>query len=276
MVTYAIGDIQGCERTLQRLLAHLRLDESADELWLVGDLVNRGPRSLAVLRWARAQADRMGARFACVLGNHELHLLAHAAGLEKPRKGDTLDEVLAAPDRDELLDWLRHRPLLHRRGPHVLVHAGLHPQWSIPRAVELADEVHHALAAPDGGRAALAAITEGRSRDWKETLSGGRRLASIAAVLTRLRTCRPDGRACFDFKGAPADAPPRCMPWFTVPQRASADHTVVFGHWAALGLHVGDGVIGLDTACVWGKSLTAVRLEDGALFHERCIDEVQR
>jgi bis(5'-nucleosyl)-tetraphosphatase (symmetrical) len=136
--------------------------------------------------------------------------------------------------------------------------------------------VHRALAAPDGGRAALAAITAGRAPAWKETLAGGPRLASIAAVFTRLRTCRGDGRLCLAYKGAPAEAPPGCVRWFAVPQRASADHTIVFGHWAALGLHIGDGVIGLDTACVWGRQLTAVRLEDGALFQEPCIDEVQR
>ncbi len=296
MVTYVVGDIQGCDATLGRLLERLPLEPARDSLWFTGDLVNRGPRSLAALRRVVALSGRLGERCVTVLGNHDLHLLARAAGLTKARRGDTLEELLAAPDRDELLHWLRRQPLLHRQvlpcapgkrdadahdaasgspaplaAGHaiefVLVHAGLHPHWSVAHAARLAGEVHDALCGADSLRA-LAAITSGSPDRWDETLAGGERLASIVAVLTRIRTCRRDGRLCKDFKGPPADAPRECTAWYALRKRASRDATVVFGHWAALGLHLDDGVRGLDSGCVWGDELTALRLEDGALFQQ--------
>ncbi len=283
MVTYAIGDIQGCEHTFVRLLERLRaagdFDPARDRLWLVGDLVNRGPRSLAVLRrvHALAQPGALGERLTCVLGNHDLHLLACAANVARPRRGDTLDAVLAAPDRETLLEWLRHQPLLHTAAiggsgsglrPHVLVHAGLPPGWTVEAAAARARELEAALSGPDWRDAAAAIKSEAPDR-WDDHLEGAPRLSAISAGLTRLRTCHADGRLCLDFKGPPAEAPPGCRPWFDVPERLSAGATVVCGHWAALGLVLRDDLLALDSGCAWGGALTAVRLEDGAVFSEK-------
>ena len=274
MVTYAIGDVQGCSATLRRLHARLvaaGLDEQRDALWLAGDLVNRGPGSLDVLRWALERQRRMGERFVCVLGNHDLHLLALAAGAERGRRGDTLEPVLAAPDRNELLAWLRGRPLLHRAElagrPHVLVHAGLLPQWSVEQAAALARELEAALASPGGARA-LRQIRKHKETDWRAGLEGPARLGAIASVLVRLRTCTPEGRPCLEFAGPPEEAPAGCIPWFDVPGRAHRDAVVVCGHWAALGLRLRPDLVALDSGCVWGQALTAVRLEDRAVFSE--------
>jgi bis(5'-nucleosyl)-tetraphosphatase (symmetrical) len=269
LATYAIGDIQGCATSLEHLLAGLPFDETRDRLWLVGDLVNRGPRSLDVLSWAHATAGRLGERMRVVLGNHDLHLLAAAAGLARPSAGDTLDEVLGSPQRETLLTWLAARPLAHRETvagrPHLLVHAGVLPHWTAPRALDLAHEAHDALAGP-ASRHALSATRRYRPDADHERMAGNERLAAIVAALTRLRTCTADGTMCLDAKGPPADAPPGCMPWFDVPGRASADHVVVCGHWAALGLLLRDDLVALDSGCVWGGQLTAVRLEDRAVF----------
>lgn len=278
MVTYAIGDIQGCGATLQRLLERLRasgFDEGRDALWLVGDLVNRGPRSLAVLRWAVEQQRRMGARFVAVLGNHDLHLLGVAGGVARSKEGDTLDEVLEAPDVDELMEWLRLRPLLHRASvggrPHLLVHAGLLPAWTGEQALALAGEVQAALAGVDWPFV-VAELLRHKGDAWNDSLSGHSRLGAIVAGLLWLRTCTGDGRLCADFKGPPDKAPAGCVPWFDAPGRRSGDHTVVCGHWAALGLKLRSDLAALDTACVWGAALTAVRLEDQAVFSERNVD----
>jgi bis(5'-nucleosyl)-tetraphosphatase (symmetrical) len=276
MVTYAIGDIQGCDRTLGRLLERLAaagFDRSRDRLWLTGDLVNRGPRSLSVLRRIHvlAQPDQLGERLVCVLGNHDLRLLECAAGERRPGKSDTLDEVLAAPDRGALIDWLRHRPLLHRQTlggrEHVLVHAGLPPEWSPTDAEAHARELEAALAGPDWTRTA-AVLADGGSPRFQESLRGDKRLCGIAAALTRMRTVRANGAPCADFKGAPAEAPRGCTPWYDAPGRASASARIVCGHWAALGLLLRDDLFAIDTACVWGGTLTAVRLEDRAVFSE--------
>ena len=280
MVTYALGDVQGCSATLRRLHARLAdagFDEARDTLWLAGDLVNRGPGSLEVLRWAVEQQRRMGERFVCVLGNHDLHLLGVAAGVERARRGDTLDEVLAAPapEREPLLAWLRGRPLLHRAEiggrTHVLVHAGLLPQWSAEQAAGLAREVEAALASPDPGRR-LRQLRKHKEAIWRPDLEGPERLGAIASGLLRLRTCTPEGRPCLDFSGPPAEAPPGCVPWFDAPGRASRDVVVVCGHWATLGLRLRPDLVALDSGCVWGQSLTAVRLEDREVFSEPCAD----
>jgi len=281
MVTYAIGDIQGCDRTLERLLARLAaagLDPARDGLWLAGDLVNRGPRSLAVLRrvHALAQPGQFGERLVCVLGNHDLRLLECAAGTREPSKGDTLDEVLAAPDRGTLIEWLRRQPLLHRQTiagkEHVLVHAGLPPEWSPADAESRARELQAALAGPSWSETA-ATLADGGSPRFKESLQGGKRLCAIATALTRLRTVRANGKPCADFKGSPAQAPRGCDPWFDIPGRASASARIVCGHWAALGLLLRDDVFAIDTACVWGGALTAVRLEDRVVFSEANAEE---
>lgn len=254
MATYAIGDVHGCSRTLDALLAELPLDFARDRLWLVGDLVNRGPDSLGVLRWARETAERMGERFVAVLGNHDLHLLARAAGVARPKRRDTLEELLAAPDRDELVAWLRERPLLHRDGETFLVHAGLLPEWSVEDAEALAREAEATLQGLEACRL-LAAYAASRGRADR-----------TLAVLTLLRAVDGEGRPCFDFTGPPEEAPAGLVPWFDAPGRRSAEAQAVFGHWAALGLRRASGVCALDSGCVWGGTLSAVRLDDGELW----------
>jgi bis(5'-nucleosyl)-tetraphosphatase (symmetrical) len=263
MATYAIGDIHGCFNTLQRLLRKVGYDPGGDRLWLVGDLVNRGPRSLEVLRWAAAQGDRIVA----VLGNHDLHLLARAAGVSEARKHDALEAVLAAPDRDDLLDWLRTRPLVHREGEALMVHAGLFPGWTPAEAEALAREVEERLRG-DKAPKLLAALEQKTPERWKDGLSGHDRARAALAGFAKLRTLGEDGRMCAEFSGPPALAPRGCRPWFAASGRRSAGATVIFGHWAALGLKVGDGVVGLDTGCAWGRELTALRLDDWRIFQE--------
>jgi bis(5'-nucleosyl)-tetraphosphatase (symmetrical) len=265
MAVYAIGDVQGCMASLERLLATIGVGES-DRLWLVGDLVNRGPRSLDVLRWARANETRV----TCVLGNHDLHLLARIAGVAPEKKRDTLDEVLGAPDAGELADWLRARPLVHVEGEHLMVHAGLHPAWTADEAARLGDELARELRGPSW-RAFVGGLGGPPSR-WSPALAGGDRWRALLAYLVRARTLRPDGRVEPDFDGPPAQAPPGCVPWFAVPDPAWATHTVVFGHWAALGLATGPRHLGLDTGCVWGKALTAIRLDDRMVFQVKAVE----
>ncbi len=263
LATYAIGDVQGCFKTLRRLLDRLELTPGRDRVWLAGDLVNRGPRSLEVLRWAAGLGDDLVA----VLGNHDLHLLAVAAGLRKLHRRDTLDEILEAPDRDDLLDWLRRQPVVHHEGRWLMVHAGLLPAWTAERALELAAELETALRTGDG-HAALAALQARPAPAWEDGLTGAPRLAALAAVFTRLRACDEHGELAPRFKGVLADVPEGFRAWFEFPRR-HADHDVVFGHWAALGLHVEGDVIGTDSGCVWGGGLTAVRLEDREVVTER-------
>jgi bis(5'-nucleosyl)-tetraphosphatase (symmetrical) len=256
MALYAVGDIQGCFTTLQQLLQVIDFQPDRDKLWLVGDLVNRGPDSLRVLRWARDLGDAVTA----VLGNHDLHLLARAAGVAEAKKRDTLDEVLAAADLPELMDWLRSRPLLHREGAYLMLHAGLLPQWTAGQALRQARQVEGVLRGPEW-RQLLAAHAKGEARDPDTAAQ-----VAFLGVVTRLRTCTVAGVPCSSFSGTPADAPPGCLPWFRVPGRQSTGVTCVVGHWAALGLRIEPGLIALDSGCVWGRELTAVRLGDGAVF----------
>jgi bis(5'-nucleosyl)-tetraphosphatase (symmetrical) len=253
---WAIGDVQGCADELERLLDRIRFDPAADQVWFVGDLVNRGPRSLEVLRRIKALGD--AAR--TVLGNHDLHLLSAAYGLVPLKPGDTLDEVLAAPDRDELLDWLVQRPLLHRDGDRLLVHAGLLPQWTVTVAETRARAAEAWLQGPR--RTELLAIHKRKEPLTDEAL---REAGATVAALTRLRGCTAQGEAISSFSGAPDKAPRGCLPWFAVPGRRNRDVTVVFGHWAALGLLIQPGLVAVDTGCVWGRELTAVRLDDLAV-----------
>jgi bis(5'-nucleosyl)-tetraphosphatase (symmetrical) len=263
MATYAIGDVHGCYATLEALVARLDLTAGRDRLWMVGDLVNRGPRSLDVLRWAVGMGDSLVA----VLGNHDLYLLARAAGVVERKRRDTLDEVLAAPDSARLLGWLRERPLLHREGDTVLVHAGLFPSWSVERAERLARETEARLRGPAGGRLLRLAMSR-RSERWSARLAGRARARATLAAMTSLRALMPNGAMCEGWSGAPAELPPGCVPWFSAPGRRSAQARIVFGHWAALGLHLAPGIAALDTGCVWGEYLTALRLEDGRVFQE--------
>ncbi len=267
MATYAIGDIQGCYSTLRRLLDTLDFDPARDRLWLVGDLVNRGPQSLAVLRFVKG----LGTRAVTVLGNHDLHLLVVAAGYVKPHRGDTLNAILRAPDRDELLDWLRKRKMMHAAGRYAMVHAGLLPQWTIAGALSLAREVEAALRRADYGEF-LRHLYGNQPDRWRAGLTGYDRLRVITNALTRLRLCTADGRMEFAHKGAPVGVPRGFTPWFDAPRRRHRATTVLFGHWAALGLYVKSNVVCLDTGCVWGRKLTAYRLKDGQLYQRAAAE----
>jgi bis(5'-nucleosyl)-tetraphosphatase (symmetrical) len=271
MATYAIGDIHGCFETLQGLLRRIAFDPRQDHLWLVGDLVNRGPQSLEVLRWAVEQGDRLVA----VLGNHDLHLLARAAGVAEARKRDTLEPVLAAPDRDDLFGWLRQCPLAHRQGETLMVHAGLFPDWSPRRSERLAREVEERLRG-EGGVRLLEAVEERTAERWKDGLAGFERARVALAGFARMRTLDSAGRMCASFSGPPDEAPRGCRPWFAVRGRRTAGLTVVFGHWAALGLRIGRGIACLDTGCAWGRQLTALRLDDWRVFQEPSVEGTAR
>ena len=265
MSTYAIGDIQGCYDALQELLETIRFDPARDRLWLVGDLVNRGDQSLAVLRWAMGLGDAA----VTVLGNHDLHLLAVAEGTQEAHRGDTIHGILNAPDRDELLAWLRRRPLMHMQDNAVLVHAGLLPEWTAPQALSLAHEVEDALR---GARyhEFLLQMYGNQPTHWKNDLTGISRLRVITNAMTRLRFCSVGGVMEFTQKGDPNNPPSGFMPWFDVPQRASREATIIFGHWSALGLQVRANLVALDSGCLWGGHLSAMRLEDRQIFQVPC------
>jgi len=327
MSTYAVGDIQGCHRTFMRLLERIGFDPGADRLWLVGDLVNRGPSSLEVLRWAAAQPD---ASLVAVLGNHDVHLLARALAGAPKKARDTIAPILDAPDRGNLIEWLRHRPLLHvepapdapeapgqsnanshmPRASRVLVHAGLHPRWDIATAALLAREAESVLrAGADPAARLLSSRAHTDPPDWSGKLRGNDAIASILAILTRLRTCTPDGDPDWDYTGAPDGARKGRVAWFEVRGRRSRDAAVIFGHWASLGLHVAPiakdaqsnpgrgtepaavtpgaigassavpplrplppGVYGIDTGCVYGRVLTALDISVGTIVQEPCVD----
>jgi bis(5'-nucleosyl)-tetraphosphatase (symmetrical) len=263
MATYAIGDVQGCFDELERLIKRLKFQPKKDQLWFVGDLVNRGPKSLEVLRLVKG----LGEAAVSVIGNHDLHLLSCVYGLREPKRGDTFERVLDAPDRDELIAWLTGRPFLHREGDYVLVHAGLHPSWDLATAQALAAELTAALRAD--GRGLLEKLRAKEAPPlWRASLRGADRLRALAAVLTRMRTCNSEGTLCAEFSGPPDQAPHGCRPWFEWPGRYARETTVVCGHWSALGLHVEPHVVALDTGCVWGRELTAMRLDDGEIFRE--------
>lgn len=269
MSTYAIGDIQGCHTEFKQLLDLLHFDPVQDYLWLVGDLVNRGPCSLEVLRLVKSLGDRV----ITVLGNHDLHLLAVAEGVVQLHRSDTLDEVLNAPDRAELLNWLRHQRLAHAEGNVVLVHAGLLPQWNVDQALGLAQEVEHALRGDDYV-SFLSKMYGNTPAAWDDILTGYKRLRVITNAFTRLRVCTPEGAMEYKFKGEVENIPSGFMPWFDVPERKSQKVTVIFGHWSALGLRVTPNIIALDTGCLWGGKLTAIRLEDRKLFQVNCMNPV--
>ncbi len=271
MAIYAVGDIQGCCTELRKLLALMRFDPEKDNLWLVGDLVNRGPDSLGVLRLVKS----LGNAAITVLGNHDLHLLAVAEGVAELHPSDTLQEILDAPDRDELLGWLRAQRLLHVENDFVLVHAGLLPSWTVAQAQQLAQEAETAL----HGRHYHEYLTRmyGNHPDhWDDALEGYKRLRVITNAFTRMRICTAQGEMEFKFKSEVQNIPAGFMPWFEVPGRASADATVVCGHWSALGLKVTPQIIALDTGCLWGGPLSAIRLEDRQVFQVSCDKPVAK
>ncbi len=265
MSTYVIGDIQGCWQALQRLLKKIAFDPDRDRLWLVGDLVNRGPQSVEVLRWARD----LGERVVAVLGNHDLHLLAVAEGFVPLHHNDTLQDVLTAPDRDELLVWLRHRPLVHFEHGWLMVHAGLLPQWTVSQAIALAREVEAELRGA-GYRHFLQHMYGNEPRQWRDDLTGMARLRVITNAMTRLRFCTEEGVMEFTHKGPPSKRPEGYLPWYEVPTRRSRGALIVFGHWSAHGLDVQREYCALDTGCLWGGQLSAMRLEDRALVQIPC------
>ena len=252
-------------RPLRRLVDSFSFDPARDRLWFVGDLVNRGPDSLACLRFVK----ELGPAAITVLGNHDLHLLCVAHGVEKQRKRDTLDEVLGASDREELVHWLRQRPLMHVESGFALVHAGLLAEWSVAQARALAAEVEARLQGDDF-MSLLRRLYGDEPGRWSDSLAGVDRLRAIVNAMTRLRVCDADGTMVLRFKGEPGEASDGWTPWFDVPGRRSADHTVICGHWSALGLRLRPDLLSLDSGCVWGRSLTAVRLEDRHPFEVPC------
>jgi bis(5'-nucleosyl)-tetraphosphatase (symmetrical) len=265
MATIAIGDIQGCYDQLMRLLEQARYDERRDVLWFVGDLVNRGPQSLATVRFVKG----LGERAVTVLGNHDLNLLAVAEGIRKPHRGDTDGDILAAPDREELLAWLRRQKMLHVGNGYAMVHAGLLPQWTISQAAALAREVEAALRAP-GYRQFLRDMYGNEPVRWRDDLAGTERLRVVVNAMARMRLTSADGALELNYKMGLDRVPKGYMPWYDAPQRASRGVTVLFGHWASHGLLVREDVVCLDSGCVWGRALSALRLEDRQLFSCDC------
>jgi bis(5'-nucleosyl)-tetraphosphatase (symmetrical) len=258
VAVYAIGDLQGCLDPLQRLLERINFDPASDRLWFTGDLVNRGSQSLQTLRFVRD----LGERAVTVLGNHDIHLLAVGAGHARTRATDTLRPILEADDGAELLDWLRHCPVLHEDASvpgYVLVHAGIAPQWDLATARASAAELETALRGADFDRF-LAHLYGDEPVLWHPQLRGWDRLRFITNAFTRMRYCAPDGRLLLHNKDAPDRAPPDQYPWFEVPGRRPIPARLIFGHWSTLGLRSTPDVLALDTGCVWGGQLTAARL----------------
>ena len=272
MANYLIGDIQGCDAPLARLLDRIGYSPSRDTLYLLGDLVNRGPASGAVVRRLMSLGD--SAR--CLLGNHDLSLLAVAHGYRAPHRNDTMDDILGAPDRDAMLDWLRHRSMaLHAHGI-LMVHGGVLPQWDCAQTLALAAEVEDVLR---GARLTdfLAHMWGNQPDRWNDALEGADRLRVIVNALTRLRFCTPDGVMDLKAAGRPEQAPAGMLAWFDVPGRRSTGTTIAFGHWSTLGYLRRPDLVSLDTGCIWGGCLSALRLaDDGAheLVQEPC-EQVQ-
>jgi len=271
MALYCIGDVQGCDLALQRLLEKIDFSPSRDTVVLLGDLVNRGPDSAAVLR----RVQGYGASALSLLGNHDLHLLGVAHGARKAGRKDTLADLLAAPDCEALLDWVRQQHMaLHMRigdGDLLMVHAGVLPQWSVGETLALAAEVESVLRGPALGDFLLA-MYGNEPAQWQDTLTGSARLRAIVNALTRLRFCSADGVMEFEAKDSAVTAPEGFMPWFDVPGRKTANATVVFGHWSTLGWLSRPDLLSTDTGCVWGGCLSAVRI--GATLDQRELIQV--
>lgn len=268
MATYVIGDIQGCLAQLEQLLAKIDFDPVHDILWLTGDLVNRGPHSLEVLRYIKSLGDHQ----VTVLGNHDLHLLAVAYGVQSMHAEDTLNAILSAPDKVELIEWLRYRPLLHFDSSlqFVMTHAGIAPTWSIELAAQLAQEVEVVLRS-DRPEIFLKNMYGNQPACWDDQLQGMDRLRCIVNFLTRMRFCYADGSLDLSYKGEIANKPTDVIPWFSMPHRYEQTINIVFGHWAALGgKMIGPHLYPLDTGCVWGNCLTALCLENKKRFSVPC------
>ncbi len=266
MATYVIGDLQGCCDSLEALVDRLPLKRHRDRLWFVGDLVNRGPKSLKTLR----QLISAGPAVTCVLGNHDLHLLAVAAGARKSQPLDTISPILRASDADVLIDWVRRRPLAHIDGKTLMVHAGVLPHWTAARTISLAKEVSGRLRSNHWVDFMHEMVSGGKPH-WRDGLRGQKRMRAILSVLTRLRYVDRQGIPEFKNKLPPEEAP-HLTPWFDIPSRKTANTRVVFGHWSSLGLLVRPNLISLDTGCVWGRQLTTIRLEDGRIFIQPSLE----
>jgi bis(5'-nucleosyl)-tetraphosphatase (symmetrical) len=256
MAIYAIGDIQGCYDDLLRLLEVIEFNQQQDQLWFVGDLVNRGPKSLETLRFVKS----LGQSAVCVLGNHDLHLLAIAYQRTTPSKKDALDAILTAPDSAELIDWLRHRPLFHHNDQFCLLHAGLPPQWNFTLTKYMAARVERVLRSDD-----YLNLFNGMYGDkpdvWSSRLHGASLLRFVTNCFTRLRYCDTKGKLNFQYKGKPGTQPAHLTPWFAVKGRKSMDMKIIFGHWSTLGFYDQHNCYGIDTGALWGGQLTALRLE---------------
>lgn len=266
MADYAVGDLQGCLTPLQTLLEHIQFQPGQDRLWLVGDLINRGPQSLETLRFVKS----LGASANVVLGNHDLFFLAVAAGAPaRLSAGDTIAPILEAPDAQALIDWLRRCPLLHVEDTFAMVHAGLLPAWSIPTAAALAREIEQELRSPEW-KDFLRQLFGNKPDNWHEGLNGWDRYRIVINAMTRMRYITEDGRIDLKTKGPLEKAPPGLHPWFAAEAPAWASHTIICGHWSALGFRDMGQVISLDSGCVWGQCLTAVRLQDRKVWRTPC------
>jgi bis(5'-nucleosyl)-tetraphosphatase (symmetrical) len=268
MAHFLVGDVQGCDAPLARLLARLDFSPSRDTLYVLGDLVNRGPASAAVLRRLMALGDAAQ----CLLGNHDLSLLAVAHGHRAPHRNDTMDDILQAPGRAAMLDWLRHRSMALQAHGILMVHGGVLPQWSVEQVLALAAEVEAVLRGAELP-AFLARMWGNQPDRWEDALTGADRLRVVVNALTRLRFCTPAGVMDLKASGRPDQAPPGMLPWFDVPGRRTAGECIAFGHWSTLGYLRRPDIIALDTGCVWGGCLSALRLSaDGAheLIQEQC------
>ncbi len=265
MTTYAIGDLQGCCDQLEALLDKIHASCAHPQFVFVGDLVNRGPKSLATLYLIRALGD--SAR--TVLGNHDLHLLAAAHDIRKPSRSDTIHDILEAPDRDALLDWLRNQPLALAVENHLIVHAGVLPQWTVQQTLSLSAEVEQVLRGPHWVTFLREMYGNAPAR-WSDNLKGADRLRCIVNALTRIRFCTAEGEMDFSKADGPDNAPPGYLPWFDVPDRKTEDASIVCGHWSSLGLMLRKNVMAIDTGCVWGGKLTALKLDDGSIIQVDC------
>lgn len=272
MAVYAVGDLQGCLKPLQCLLEQVSFDPAHDQLWLVGDLVNRGPQSLETLRFLYSIRQAV----TCVLGNHDLHLLAVAHNIERLKKGDTLREILDAPDRNDLLDWLRMQKLVHHDAERkvTLVHAGIPPHWTLSKALRRAAEVEEALRDDARLPLFLDGMYGNEPAKWSKELHGVTRLRVITNYFTRMRFCTADGTLDLKSKEGVGSAPPGFAPWFSHPQRKMRDEKIIFGHWAALeGNCPEPGLYALDTGCVWGGAMTLLDVDSGTLHRCTCPKE---
>lgn len=267
MATYAIGDIQGCYKTFRNLLKRCEFDPSKDQLWLAGDLVNRGPKSLDVLRYVK----ELGNSAVCVLGNHEIFLLALHLGVLHRDNTVYLDPILKSKHREELIDWVRHWPIMHHNKKYGLVHAGIMPCWSVPQAAKEARGVEKILRSSEIADFIAYAYAH-QEENYAVGLTGFEKSAFALHAFVHMRMCQNATRLRYGYTGKPEDAPKGQMPWYQIKNRPSLSHTILFGHWSALGLRAYANCIALDSGCVWGEALSSYRLEDGAIFVERSAE----